>query len=250
MNSFIPSSPPPSSSEICEIELRGISKKFGAIQANDQVDLKARAGTIHAIVGENGAGKSTAMKILYGMLAPDAGEIVVRGKTVRFRSSADAIAAGIGMVHQHFMLAARHTALDNILVGVEPTRWGMLRRRHARRELSAFAAQYDLESWLNLPIEDLPLGVRQRVEILKLLYRKANVFILDEPTAVLTPREADGLFSNLEALKREGKTILLITHKLREVLAASDCVSIMRAGKVVAERNTADTNAEELALLM
>ena len=179
------------------VELRELSKRFGNVAANAGVNLRVAAGTIHGVIGENGAGKSTAMKLLYGMLRPDGGEILVEGTSCVWASPADAIARGIGMVHQHFMLAGPYSALDNILLGAEPVRHGVIDRRAARRKLEALATQYGLPVDWERPVEDLPVGVQQRVEILKLLYRDATILILDEPTAVLTPQETNGLFDNL-----------------------------------------------------
>jgi simple sugar transport system ATP-binding protein len=232
------------------VELRGLTKRFGAVAANDGVDLRVQRGTVHGIIGENGAGKSTAMKLLYGMLPPAAGEIWVDGEKRAWNAASDAIAAGIGMVHQHFMLAGPHTALDNILLGAEPTRRGMIDRRGATAQLDALAAQYGLAVNWEEPVENLPVGIQQRIEILKLLYRDARILILDEPTAVLTPQETKTLFANLKRLRDEGKTILLVTHKLKEVMSFTDRVTVFRSGKVTGERETAATNAQELADLM
>jgi general nucleoside transport system ATP-binding protein len=232
------------------VELRGLTKQFGSVVANAGVNLRIQSGTIHGVIGENGAGKSTAMKMLYGIYPPDAGEIVVHGKTCVWESPADAIAAGIGMVHQHFMLAGPYTALDNILLGAEPVRLGVIDRRRARIRLESLAQQYGLAVDWDAAIEDLPVGVQQRVEILKLLYRDARILILDEPTAVLTPQETNELFRNLKKLRDEGKTIILITHKLKEVMSFTDHVTVFRGGKVTGEMPTSQTNPQELANLM
>ena len=232
------------------VELRGLSKRFGSCIANDGVHLRVEQGSIHGVVGENGAGKSTAMKMIYGVFPPDAGEILVEGKPCSWFSPADAIAAGIGMVHQHFMLAGPHTALDNILVGAEPTRFGVINRKDARRRLEKLSQQYGLQVDLDPSVEELPVGIQQRIEILKLLYRNANILILDEPTAVLTPQEANSLFENLRRLREQGKTILLITHKLKEVMAFTDRVTVLRDGRVTGEKRTSETNPQELANLM
>lgn len=232
------------------VELRGLTKQFGSVVANDGVNLRIQPGTIHGVIGENGAGKSTAMKMLYGIFPPDAGEIIVHGKTCVWGSPADAIAAGIGMVHQHFMLAGPYTALDNILLGAEPVRLGVIDRRRARIRLDSLAQQYGLAVDWDAAIDDLPVGVQQRVEILKLLYRDARILILDEPTAVLTPQETNELFRNLKKLRDEGKTIVLITHKLKEVMSFTDHVTVFRTGKVTGEMPTAQTNPQELANLM
>src|SRR6266571_2225894 len=232
------------------VELRGLTKQFGTVWANAGVDLQVQAGTIHGVIGENGAGKTTAMNLLYGMHQPDAGEIFVRGKKCAWASPAEAIASGIGMVHQHFMLAGPYSALDNIVLGVEPVRWGMIDRKRARARLEDLAGQYGLPVDWTRPIEGLPVGVQQRVEILKLLYRQADILILDEPTSVLTPQETKVLFENLKKLRAEGKTILLVTHKLKEVTAVTDRVTVFRAGKVIAEMQTSQTTPQELANLM
>jgi general nucleoside transport system ATP-binding protein len=233
------------------VELRGLTKHFGSVLANAGVNLRVAPGTIHGVIGENGAGKSTAMKVLYGIFPPDAGEIFVDGKKCVWNSPADAIAAGIGMVHQHFMLAGPYSALDNILLGAEPRRWGIvIDRKSARAQLEALAGRYGLAVNWDEPIERLPVGVQQRIEILKLLYRNAQILILDEPTAVLTPQEATELFRNLKKLRDEGKTILLITHKLKEVMSFTDEVTVFRAGKVTGELRTSETNPQELANLM
>jgi simple sugar transport system ATP-binding protein len=232
------------------VELRGLTKRFGSVVANAGVNLRIQSGTIHGVIGENGSGKSTAMKMLYGIYPPDAGEIIVHGKTCVWESPADAIAAGIGMVHQHFMLAGPYTALDNILLGAEPVRCGVIDRRRARIRLESLAQQYGLAVDWDAAIEELPVGVQQRVEILKLLYRDARILILDEPTAVLTPQETNELFRNLKKLRDEGKTIILITHKLKEVMSFTDHVTVFRGGKVTGEMPTSQTNPQELANLM
>ncbi|HUK83943.1 MAG TPA: ABC transporter ATP-binding protein [Verrucomicrobiae bacterium] len=232
------------------VELCGLTKQFGNVLANAGVNLRVEPGTIHGVIGENGAGKSTAMKMLYGIFPPDAGEIFVNGQKRVWHSPADAIAAGIGMVHQHFMLAGPYTALDNIVLGAEPVRLGVIERKKARTRLEELSRQYGLPVDLNRSVEELPVGVQQRIEILKLLYRDAKVLILDEPTAVLTPQETNILFQHLKMLRDEGKTIILITHKLREVMAFTDHVTVLRAGKVTGEMPTAQTNPQELANLM
>jgi len=232
------------------IELRGIDKRFGAVHANRDVSLVVRAGSIHGIVGENGAGKSTLMGILYGYYQPDRGEILVRSRPTVIRSPQDALAAGIGMVHQHFMLVEPFTVLENVVLGVEGGfRLGAGMSR-ARAELARLGREYHLEVDPDARIADLGVGHRQRVEILKALYRGAELLILDEPTAVLTPQEADHLFRILASLRDEGKTVLLITHKLREIRDATDVVTVMRRGNVVTTLPTAETTAEQLAELM
>ena len=232
------------------VELRGLTKRFGNVVANAGVDLRVERGSIHGVIGENGAGKSTAMKMLYGILTPDAGEIFVNGKSRVWTSPSDAIAAGIGMVHQHFMLAGPYSALDNIVLGAEPVRLGVIERPKARARLEALARQYGLPVEWDETIDKLPVGMQQRIEILKLLYRDAHILILDEPTAVLTPQETNELFRNLRKLRDEGKTILLITHKLKEVMSFTDRVTVFRAGKVTGEMQTSETNPQELANLM
>ena len=239
-----------SAAAVPAIELRGVDKWFGAVHANRDVSLVVRAGSIHGIVGENGAGKSTLMRILYGYYQPDRGEILVRGRPAVIRSPHDALAAGIGMVHQHFMLVEPFTVLENVVLGVEGGfRLGAGMSR-ARAELSRLGRDYHLEVDPDARIADLGVGHRQRVEILKALYRGADLLILDEPTAVLTPQEADHLFRILASLRDEGKTVLLITHKLREIREATDVVTVMRQGAVVATVPTAETTAEQLAELM
>ncbi len=232
------------------VELRALTKRFGDVTANAGVNLRVERGTIHGVVGENGAGKSTAMRMLYGIYRPDAGEIYVEAKKRVWRSPSDAIGAGIGMVHQHFMLGAPYSALENILLGAEPMRWGMIERRKARARLDALSRQYSLPVEWDRPVEQLPVGIQQRIEILKLLYREANILILDEPTAVLTPQETNDLFGNLTKLRNEGKTILLVTHRLKDVMSFTDRVTVFRAGKVTGEVKTCETNPQELANLM
>ena len=232
------------------VELRGLTKRFGATLANSDINLRVKAGSIHGIVGENGAGKSTAMNMLYGIHQPDSGEILINGKVCCWSSPADAIARGVGMVHQHFMLAGPHTALDNIILGSEPARFGRIDRARARNRLQELASRYGLPVEWERPVEELSVGVQQRVEILKLLYRDASILILDEPTAVLTPQETNDLFRNLARLRDEGKTILLITHKLKEVMAFTDCVTVFRVGQVVGETATSETDPQKLADMM
>lgn len=232
------------------IELKGIHKSFGAVQANKNIDLRVERGTIHGIIGENGAGKSTLMSILYGFYQADSGSIEISGETQKILSPDDAIASGIGMVHQHFMLVDNFTVLENIILGAEGSSLLSGGITKARAELKRLEDDYALEVDPDAIIEDLPVGLQQRVEILKALYRGADILILDEPTGVLTPSEADHLFRILEQLKNQGKTIILITHKLREIMAATDSVSVMRRGEMVATRKTAETSMGELAELM
>ena len=232
------------------IELRGIDKRFGAVHANRGVSLAVRPGTIHGIVGENGAGKSTLMGILYGYHRPDAGEILVRGRPAAIASPQDALAAGIGMVHQHFMLVEPFTVAENVVLGVEGGVLLGAGLARARAAIERLGREYHLEVDPDARVEHLSVGQRQRVEILKALHRGADLLILDEPTAVLTPQEADHLFRILGALRAEGKTVLLITHKLREILEITDAVTVMRQGAVVATLPTAETTAAQLAELM
>jgi general nucleoside transport system ATP-binding protein len=232
------------------IELKGIDKRFGPVHANRAVDLVVQAGSIHGIVGENGAGKSTLMSILYGFYEADAGEIRVRGEPKQIRSPKDAIAAGIGMVHQHFMLVDPFTVLDNVMLGHEGGATLKVGRRKVRAEIERLSRDYGLEVDPNAVVHDLPVGIEQRVEILKALVRGAEILILDEPTAVLTPSEVEHLFRLLRGLRAEGKTVVLITHKLKEIMAVTDRVSVMRRGEMVATRETTQTSPEELAELM
>jgi len=232
------------------IALAGINKSFGPVRANRDIHLEIPRGTIHGIIGENGAGKSTLMSILYGFYQADTGEIRVGGKPVRIATPNDAIAAGIGMVHQHFMLVDNFTVLENIILGAEGEALLNASIARARAELARLERDYGLEVDPDAVVEELPVGLQQRVEILKALYRGADVLILDEPTGVLTPAEADHLFRILAQLKAEGKTIVLITHKLREIMAITDNVSVMRQGQMVATRKTSETSVEELAELM
>ncbi|MBI1417712.1 MAG: ATP-binding cassette domain-containing protein [Limimaricola sp.] len=232
------------------IELRGISKAFGPVQANKDISIRVMPGTIHGIIGENGAGKSTLMSILYGFYKADSGEIFINGKKTAIPDSQAAIEAGIGMVFQHFKLVENFTVLENVILGAED---GMLLRpslAKARQQLKQLAEEYELSVDPDALIEDIGVGAQQRVEILKALYRKADILILDEPTGVLTPAEADHLFRILENLKREGKTIILITHKLREIMEITDEVSVMRRGQMVGHVSTANTSPPELAELM
>ena len=232
------------------IELVGINKHFGPVHANKDISMRVEKGSIHGIIGENGAGKSTLMSILYGFYQADSGEIFVDGAIAAIDSPDDAIAAGIGMVHQHFMLVDPFTVLENIVLGAEG---GVLLAdgmTKARAELKRLEEEYTLEVDVDAVVGDLPVGLQQRVEILKALYRGAEILILDEPTGVLTPQEADHLFRILASLKDQGKTVVLITHKLREIMAITENVSVMRAGQMVANVRTAETSTEQLAELM
>ncbi|MCA0048351.1 ABC transporter ATP-binding protein [Mesorhizobium sp. B283B1A] len=232
------------------IELIGINKSFGAVRANRDINLEIARGTIHGIVGENGAGKSTLMSILYGFYQADSGEIHVGGKPASIKTPNDAIALGIGMVHQHFMLVDNFSVLENIILGAETNALLKSSIAKARSELERLEREYGLEVDPDAIIEELPVGLQQRVEILKALYRGADILILDEPTGVLTPAEADHLFRILKQLKEQGKTVVLITHKLREIMAITDTVSVMRQGTMVATRETKKTTVGELAELM
>ncbi|MBX2824217.1 MAG: ABC transporter ATP-binding protein [Gammaproteobacteria bacterium] len=232
------------------IELKHISKSFGAVRANSDINLAVKRGTIHGIVGENGAGKSTLMSILYGFYQADRGEILINGKRVRIHNSRDAIAAGIGMVHQHFMLVDTFSVLENVMLGAESHLLLQSSAADARRELQRLADDYQVSVNVDSVAGELPVGEQQRTEILKALYRHAEILILDEPTGVLTPQEADQLFAVLRALKARGVTVILITHKLREIMDVTDTVSVLRLGEMVAHRETASTSVEELAELM
>lgn len=233
-----------------KVELRALYKRFGSVAANSDIDLVIESGTIHAVIGENGAGKSTAMKILYGMEQPDSGQILLNGQPKRWCSPSDAIASGIGMVHQHFMLAEPYDSIENIIVGTEKSAFRPIDRAGALKKLKGLSERYGLKVPFERPTGELPIGVRQRIEILKVLYREAQILILDEPTAVLTPQETLELFENLRKLKQEGKTIIIITHKLKEVMAISDRITVFRAGRVVANLETQSTHMDELASLM
>ncbi|MGI9623404.1 MAG: ABC transporter ATP-binding protein [Acidimicrobiales bacterium] len=233
------------------IELRGITKTFPGVIANDDVNLHVEDGEIHAICGENGAGKSTLMKILYGMQPPDEGEMIVRGEKVDFKSPADAIEHGIGMVHQHFMLADYLTVLENVIMGSEPTEsFGRIDFDEAHTHLAEVASAYGLRVDPDEYVEELEVGERQRVEIIKVLYRGAKILILDEPTAVLVPQEVEELFRNLRELKAAGSTILFIDHKLDEVLEIADTITVLRQGRTVATVKPEDVTAADLAELM
>jgi simple sugar transport system ATP-binding protein len=232
------------------VAMRAIDKRFGAVHANRAVDLTVRAGTVHGIVGENGAGKSTLMSILYGFYTADSGTIEIDGQPAPIRNSHDAIARGIGMVHQHFMLVDTFTALDNIMLGAEPS-WSLpAARREVRGKLEALMRETGLTVSLDSEVADLPVGERQRLEILKTLYRGARILILDEPTAVLTPQETEQLFVVLRGLRARGTTILLITHKLKEIMALCDDVTVMRQGAVVLDTPIAGTSIDALAEAM
>ncbi|EKF60577.1 ABC transporter ATP-binding protein [Allorhizobium sp. NPDC080224] len=232
------------------IELIGIDKKFGAVHANKNINLTVAKGSIHGIIGENGAGKSTLMSILYGFYQADQGSIQIDGKPITIKDSQAAINSGIGMVHQHFMLVENFTVLENLMLGAEGGALLGKGTDAARAALKKLEEDYELDVDPDAVVEELPVGLQQRVEILKALYRGAEILILDEPTGVLTPAEADHLFKILGVLRDQGKTVILITHKLREIMAITDTVSVMRRGEMVATRKTAETTVEELAELM
>ncbi|WP_255149651.1 ABC transporter ATP-binding protein [Halorarius halobius] len=234
------------------VHLDGITKRFPGVVANDDVTLEVEAGSVHALLGENGAGKTTLMNVLYGLYQPTAGRVVVDGTERQFDSPRDAIDAGVGMIHQHFMLVDTMTVAENITLGNEPRKWGGLAvdRERARREVRELSQRYGFDVDPEARIEDVSVGVQQRVEILKALYRGADVLILDEPTAVLTPQEVEDLFDVFEELTAEGKTIIFITHKLGEAMAAADDVTVLRDGENVGTVPAADTTREQLAELM
>ena len=230
--------------------MRAIEKRFGAVHANRAVDLTVAAGTVHGLVGENGAGKSTLMSILYGFYEADSGTIEVGGRPARITDSHDAIALGIGMVHQHFMLVETFSALDNVMLGAEPAWYLPQARAKVRAKLNVLMRDTGLGVALDKTVAELPVGERQRLEILKALYRGARILILDEPTAVLTPQETEHLFITLRRLRERGTTVLLITHKLKEIMALADAVTVMRAGAVVLDTAIADTSIDGLAQAM
>ena len=233
-----------------ELELRGITKRYPGVLANDAVDLAVRPAEIHAIVGENGAGKTTLMSLLYGLFPPDEGEIFIRGEPVEFSSALDAIAVGLGMVHQSFKLFPTLSVADNVVFRQEPSRGGLIDRAAGVARVRDLADRYGLAVDPEAAVEDLPVGVLQRVEILKALYRDAQVLILDEPTAVLTPQERNQLFEVIRRLRDAGRTIIFITHKLGEVMAISDRVTVLRNGRAVADLVTAETDPAEITLHM
>ncbi|QKJ85329.1 Putative deoxyribose-specific ABC transporter ATP-binding protein [Paramixta manurensis] len=232
------------------VALNHITKRFARVTANDDVSLSIQAGEIHALLGENGAGKSTLVQIMYGLYQPDEGEIVVDGRPVRLRDPSDAIACGIGMVHQEFMLVQPMSVVENVILGLKESASGRLNLHAAARRLRVLSERHglDVDPWAK--IQHLPIGVQQRVEILKLLYRDAQVLILDEPTAVLTPQEKEGLFATLRSLRAEGRSVVIVTHKLYEIMAIADRVSVMRAGKMVDTVAVSDTSETDLARRM
>ena len=233
-----------------DLELRGITKRFGLLAANDRISLSVAPGQVHALLGENGAGKTTLMNVLYGLTQPDEGEILVDGKPAKFGSPRDAIAAGIGMVHQHFMLVPVFTVAENVTLGIEEAgRAGLLDRRKARRDVADLSHRYGLDVNPDALVEELPVGIQQRVEIVKALVRQAKVLILDEPTAVLTPAETEELFRIIRQLQAGGTSVIFISHKLKEVQAIADTITVLRRGQVVGAR-TPPVTEDDLAALM
>ena len=232
------------------IEMLHITKEFPGIVANDDITLRLRKGEIHALLGENGAGKSTLMSVLFGLYKPEAGEIRKNGEVVKIDDPNDATALGIGMVHQHFKLIDVFTVLDNIILGAETTKMGFLQRREARKKVQELSERYGLHVDLDAKVEDITVGMQQRVEILKMLYRDNEILIFDEPTAVLTPQEIDELMETMRGFAREGKSILFISHKLNEIMEVADRVTVLRKGKYVGTVDTKDTNKQALSNMM
>ncbi len=233
------------------IEMNHIRKEFPGIVANDDITLQLRKGEIHALLGENGAGKSTLMSVLFGLYQPEAGTIKKDGAEVKINNPNDATALGIGMVHQHFKLIEVFTVLDNIILGAETTsKLGFLKKKEARKKVQALSEKYGLKVNLDAKVEDITVGMQQRVEILKMLYRDNDILIFDEPTAVLTPQEIDELMEIMRGFAKEGKSILFITHKLNEIMAVSDRVTVLRKGKYIGTVDTKDTNKQELSNMM
>ena len=232
------------------IEMRNITKSFGTFKANDQINLQVKKGEIHALLGENGAGKSTLMNVLSGLLEPTSGEILMSGEVINITSHTKANQLGIGMVHQHFMLVDAFTVTENIVLGNEPSQFGMLNRKEARAEILRVSEQYGLQVDPDAYVRDISVGMQQRVEILKTLYRGAEVLIFDEPTAVLTPQEIDELINIMHGLVKEGKSIILITHKLDEIKAVADRCTVIRRGKGIGTVDVADVSSQQLADMM
>ena len=232
------------------IEMLNITKEFPGIRANDDITLQLKRGEIHALLGENGAGKSTLMSVLFGLYQPEQGEIRKNGEVVKINNPNDATALGIGMVHQHFKLVDVFTVMDNIILGAETTRMGFLQKKEARKKVEEISKKYGLSVDLDAKIENITVGMQQRVEILKMLYRDNDILIFDEPTAVLTPQEIDELMATMKGFAAEGKSILFITHKLNEIMAVSDRVTVLRKGKYVGTVETKNTNKQELSNMM
>ena len=232
------------------IEMLHITKEFPGIKANDDITLQLRKGEVHALLGENGAGKSTLMSVLFGLYQPEEGEIRKNGKPVKINDPNDATALGIGMVHQHFKLIDVFTVLDNIILGAEDTKLSFLQKKAARQKVQELSQRYGLRVDLDAKVEDITVGMQQRVEILKMLYRDNEILIFDEPTAVLTPQEIDELMDIMRSLTKEGKSILFISHKLNEIMAVADRVTVLRKGRYVGTVNTCDTNKQELSNMM
>ena len=232
------------------IEMCGITKEFPGIIANDNVTLRLKKGEIHALLGENGAGKSTLMSVLFGLYQPEGGEIHMDGKRVEIRDPNDANALHIGMVHQHFKLVECFTVLDNIILGVEPNKLGFLQKKEARKKVVALSEKYGLLVDLDALVEDITVGMQQRVENLKMLYRDNEILIFDEPTAVLTPQEIDELMATMKEFAKEGKSILFISHKLNEIMEVSDRVTVLRKGKYIGTVDTKDTDKQSLSDMM
>ena len=233
------------------LELRDICKHFGNVLANDHVNLKVEKGTVHSIVGENGAGKTTLMNILYGLYIQSSGDIFIDGQKVNINSPSDAINLGIGMIHQHFKLISAMTVAENVMLGEEPIKGKLfLDLNRINEQTQELSDRYGLAVNPKSLVEDISVGIRQRVEILKALYRNANLLILDEPTALLTPQESDDLFRIIERLRKDGKTILFISHKLKEIMQISDSITVLRDGKVIDTVQKVDTDEVKLARLM
>ena len=232
------------------IEMLGIRKEFPGIVANDNITLQLRKGEIHALLGENGAGKSTLMSVLFGLYQPEAGEIRKNGEVVQINNPNDATALNIGMVHQHFKLVDVFTVLENIVLGAEDTKYGFLQKKQARAKVQALSEKYGLQVDLDAKVEDISVGMQQRTEILKMLYRDNEILIFDEPTAVLTPQEIDELMAIMKGFAKEGKSILFITHKLNEIMAVADRCTVLRKGKYIGTVDIKDTNKQELSNMM
>lgn len=232
------------------LELKNVCKFFGELKANDSITFDIRAGEVHAIVGENGAGKTTLMNVIYGLYQPDRGEVVFKGKPANFLSPKDALEAGIGMVHQHFMLVPKLTVLQNIIAGREPTRHGMIDVKRARQMVRAIAEEYHLDIDMDARVQDISVGMKQRVEIVKALYRGADVLILDEPSAVLTPQEIEQLYEIIQIFKAQHKTVIFITHKLEEVKKTADRISVLRLGKYMGTVQNADVDIVQITNMM